>query len=118
MATETITRLIDDLDGSAAERTISFGLDGQAYELDLSTKNITALEKALKPYLVVARSVTPSTRRRTSTSRRSTPSNLRRAPRRDLSAVRDWARVNGYDVTDRGRIPTAVMQAYEDAQQL
>src|SRR4051812_7963183 len=91
VATETITRLIDDLDGSAVERTISFGLDGRAYELDLSAKNITALEKALKPYLAVARGVTPSARHRAAgSSRRSTPRSTQPEPRRDLSAVREW----------------------------
>lgn len=116
MATETITRLIDDLDGSAAERTVRLGLDGQVYELDLNAKNIATLEKIMKPYLEAARSLSPSTRRRASSPRRSTPSSTQRGPRRDLSAVRDWARTNGYNVTDRGRIPATVMQAYEAAQ--
>jgi hypothetical protein len=48
VATETITRLVDDLDGGTAERTVVFGWDGHRYEIDLSKKNITALEKALK----------------------------------------------------------------------
>jgi Lsr2 len=116
VATETITRLVDDLDGSAAERTISFGLDGHVYEIELNAKNIARLEKVLKPFLAAARSTTPPTRRRTAGPRRSTPRSTQRGPRRDLSAVREWARANGYDVTGRGRIPALVMQAYEAAQ--
>jgi hypothetical protein len=115
VAIQTITRLIDDLDGSDAERTVRFGLDGQVYELDLNTKHISALEKAMKPYLDAARSV-QTARRRTSAPKQAAPGSPRRRPRRDLSAIREWARANGHEVTDRGRIPAVVMQAYEAAQ--
>jgi len=54
MATETITRLIDDLDGSEAERTVTFAWDGRTYEIDLSKKNVAALEKTMKPRTPVA----------------------------------------------------------------
>ena len=55
MATETFTRLVDDIDGGKAERTVVFSWDGKGYEIDLSKKNIAALEKALKPYVTAAR---------------------------------------------------------------
>ena len=55
MATETFTRLVDDIDGSKAERTVVFSWDGKGYAIDLSKKNIAALEKALKPYVAAAR---------------------------------------------------------------
>ena len=55
MATETFTRLVDDMDGGKAERTVVFSWDGKGYEIDLSKKNIAALEKALKPYVTAAR---------------------------------------------------------------
>jgi hypothetical protein len=49
VATETITRLVDDLDGGTGERTIVFGWDGHTYEIDLSKKNITALGRHCSP---------------------------------------------------------------------
>jgi hypothetical protein len=113
MATETITRLIDDLDGSEAERTVTFVWDGRAYEIDLSKKNAAALEKVMKPYLAAARSARPTTPR-TSTRGRSTGSGTRR--RRNLQAIREWARTNGHEVSDRGRVPASIVDAYEAAQ--
>jgi hypothetical protein len=113
MATETITRLIDDFDGSETQRTVTFAWDGRTYEIDLNKKNVAAFEKTMKPYLAFARNVrtTPgaSTRRRavaTGTGRR----------RRDLQAIREWARANGHEVSDRGRISVSIVAAYEAAQ--
>ena len=57
MATQTMTKLVDDLDGSTAERTVTFGWDGHTFEIDLSKKNIAALDTALKPYVSAARRV-------------------------------------------------------------
>jgi hypothetical protein len=108
---ETIVTVTDDLDGSKADRTVSFGFDGVTYEIDLSKKNATALEKVLAPYVAAARKAAPTRGRRTGTR-----SNAGAAGRRpDLAAVREWARANGYDVSDRGRVPGAVMQAYDGA---
>ncbi|MCW2491776.1 MAG: putative Lsr2-like protein [Frankiales bacterium] len=108
MATETITRLVDDLDGGTAERTVSFAWDGKSYEIDLSKKNIAAFERAIRPYLTAAR-----TPRSTSGGG---PRQGRRAVstrRTDLPAIRDWARANGHEVSDRGRIAAGVVEAYE-----
>lgn len=112
MATETITRLIDDLDGSDAQRTVTFAWDGRTYEVDLSKKNAAALERVFKPYLAAARSVRPVTAR---SSTRSAGRPGTGARRRDLQAIRDWARAQGHEVSDRGRVPTAVVEAYEAA---
>lgn len=110
---ETIVTLTDDLDGSKAERTISFAFDGVSYEIDLSKKNAAALEEALRPYVAAARNMRPGGRRRGSrTGGRAAAS----AGRRDLSAVRHWAQSNGYDVSDRGRIPAAVLADHDAAQ--
>jgi hypothetical protein len=87
VATETITRLVDDLDGGTAERTIVFGWDGHTYEVDLSKKNITAFEKALKPYLTAARTTRSTTARGPRRGARSGPA----AKRTDLQEIRDWA---------------------------
>lgn len=106
MATETITRLVDDLDGSRADRTVAFSWDGKNYSIDLSKKNIAALDKALRPYVEVARSSTP--RRSRGRSRKSSSNGSG-----DLRAVREWARQHGYQVSDRGRIGAEVLAAYE-----
>ena len=112
MSTETITRLLDDLDGSEAERTVTFAWDGRTYEVDLSKKNIAAFEKTMKPYLAVARSARGASARPAGRSRQAGP----RARRRDdLQVIRDWARANGHSVSDRGRVSASIIEAYEAA---
>jgi Lsr2 len=113
MATETITRLIDDLDGSEAQRTVTFAWDGRTYEIDLSKKNAAAFEKTMKPYLAAARSARATTAR-SSGRGRSAGAGARR--RRDLQVIRDWARANGHEVSGRGRVSASVIEAYEAAQ--
>src|SRR4051794_17291083 len=107
MATETITRLVDDLDGSKADRTVSFSFEGKDYAIDLSKKNIAALEKALRPYTAAGRALAS----RRSRSRGGAKSNGNGSG--DLKAIRDWARENGFQVSDRGRIGADVRTAYE-----
>jgi len=101
MAKTVITTLTDDLDGSKAEQTVVFAYDGKSYEIDLSKKNAAAFEKSLAPYVSAGRRVT-TTRK----SGRPASSGL------DLTAIRTWARRNGYEVSDRGRVPLAVIEAY------
>lgn len=110
MATETLTRLVDDLDGGKAERTVLFSWDGTDYAIDLSKRNIAALEKALAPYLAAARRV-PG--RSAAGRRRRTPAPPGRAGRSDPRAVREWARANGHEVSDRGRIGADILTAYD-----
>jgi hypothetical protein len=107
VATQTFTRLVDDLDGSKAERTVEFSWDGKSYAIDLSKKNLAALEKALRPYLDAARSQRRLTSTKSTTGRRTHSSSI------DLAAVRQWARDNGYTVSDRGRVSKSVVAAYE-----
>lgn len=104
---ETIVTLTDDLDGGKADRTLMFAVDGASYEIDLSKRNAAAFEKALRPYVEVARKV--KTPRGRQGSGRSTGSGRRS----DLSAVREWARANGYDVSDRGRLPGNILDEYD-----
>jgi len=108
MAQKVNIVLVDDLDGGDASETVSFGLDGTTYEIDLSEKNAGSLRTALAPYLGHARKVNGGRRggRKAATS-----SNLGPSPR----LVRDWARSNGYEVSDRGRVPADVIAAYEAA---
>jgi hypothetical protein len=100
--------LIDDIDGSDAVETVSFGLDGTSYEIDLNKKNAAALRDALAGYVGNARKVTGGGRRG---GRRSTAANLGPSARE----VRDWARSNGFKVPDRGRIPAEVREAFDKA---
>lgn len=108
---ETIVTLTDDLDGSKADRTISFAFDGSNYEIDLSKRNANAFEKALSPYLSAARNAS----RRRGPAPRSARRRSSGSKGRDLKAVRDWARENGHPVSDRGRIPSPVLEAYDTA---
>jgi hypothetical protein len=89
--------LVDDLDGSPAVETVSFGLDGRHYEIDLSAANAKQLRKQMKAYINKKRTVAPP------------------APRQEAAAIRQWAKANGYEVAARGRIHRDVVQAYRNA---
>ena len=107
MAQKVNIVLIDDIDGSDADETVAFGLDGTSYEIDLNTKNAAALRDALAGYVGNARKVTGARRGRRTSSASS--SSLGPSARE----VRDWARSNGFKVPDRGRIPADVREAFE-----
>lgn len=111
MATETFVTLIDDLDGSEAVETLVFGLDGATYEIDLNAKNAKRLRDSVAKFVDNARRApradTPRTGRRRVTEVRHS--------REQLQAVRNWARRKGYDVSDKGRVPVAVMDEFEAA---
>lgn len=92
--------LTDDLDGGEAERTVTFSLDGSHYEIELNHSNIAKLSGALEPFITAAR--------KTSTAARRSP-----APTSNLAEVRTWARSQGFQVSDRGRISAEIMEAYE-----
>jgi Lsr2 len=100
--------LEDDLDGTDAEETVTFGLDGVSYEIDLSVDNAAALRDALAPYVGSARRTSgrSSSRRASSRGRTSGPT---------PAEVRDWARAEGREVSDRGRVPADVRAAYDAA---
>ena len=106
MAQRVSIELVDDIDGSEAAETVSFGLDGASYELDLSSANAAQLRETLAGYIGHARKVSGSSRRSSSSSRRSSS---------DARAIREWARANGFTVPDRGRVPSDVKAAYEAA---
>ena len=108
MAQKVQVILVDDIDGGQADETVSFSLDGVAYEVDLSTANAAKLRDSFAPYVGVARKVggrSPSGRGR------------RRAARGDsrTSQIREWAREHGHSVNERGRISAEVVDAYEKA---
>lgn len=121
MARRIIHQLVDDIDGAVlddgAGETVSFTLDGRAYEIDLSEKNAQALHGALQPWIDAARRVTAGgTQAGRGPGRRGSQANQGSAgAKRDLSAVRSWARKNGHEVSDRGRVPASVLEAYDAA---
>src|SRR5512142_2424288 len=106
---QKVTRaLVDDLDGSPAATTVRFGYDGRDYEIERSEAHAAQLDEFLAPYLEHARRVSDGGR----------AGRGRRPPRQtreDTQAIRQWAREQGYQVSDRGRIPTDVVAAYQTA---
>ena len=109
MAKQTIMVLTDDLDGGAADRTIEFGLDGVNYTIDLSEKNAGKFRKALDPYLAVASRIGRTGGSGRIASRAAQPA---RANRDQNQAIREWAAKNGYEVSERGRIPGSIVEAF------
>ena len=103
-------RLIDDLDGQAADETVEFGVDGKNYEIDLSKDNAEKLRDSLTAFVSAARRAGGGRRRGGSAS----SSSARRPSidREQNQAIRDWARKRGMKVSDRGRIPADVLDAY------
>ncbi len=97
--------LVDDIDQSDAVETVTFGLDGKEYTIDLNTKNARKLRDALAPYVAHGRSVSNRG------GRRGAAKSSGAAP----SEIRAWARDNGMDVPERGRVSAAVREAYAAA---
>src|SRR6187549_1747899 len=98
MAQKVHIVLVDDLDGSEATDSVSFGLDGTSYEIDLNEANAAALREALSGYVGHARKVGSARR-----SGRKSSSAAATTDGASAKEIRDWARSNGYDVPDRGR---------------
>lgn len=107
MARTTHVVVTDDLDGSEGAETVTFGLQGVSYSIDLAGENLQKLEDALAPFIQAASKGSPSRRR---------GKGSRGGSRSDSAAIREWARANGHDVPDRGRVPSAIREAYEAAQ--
>lgn len=107
VAKRTVVELLDDVDGTVAEATVSFGVDGVQYEIDLSAANAAKLRKDLAKWTDKARRV-PGARR--ASGRRTGAGSSYKS-----SDVREWANANGYKVALRGRIPAEVQQAYDAA---
>ena len=112
-------RLVDDLDGEAADETVEFGIDGRNYEIDLSKENAGRLRDALADFVAAARRA--GGRRRSgngagtgnnSGGAGSAPKGRSAIDREQNQAIRDWARKRGMKVSDRGRIPAEVLEAY------
>lgn len=114
MAQKVLVQLVDDLDGTSSNdiSTVTFGLDGVTYEIDLNEDNANNLREHLAEYIASARRTGGRVKRggspvATSGSGRN---------REQTQAIREWAKKNGHEVSDRGRIPAAVIDAFEAAQ--
>jgi hypothetical protein len=108
VAQKVQTLFIDDLDGSEAEGTVRFGLDGAEYEIDLNAQHAQALRETLERYIGAARRA-PGARRPVRGRRRASGSGP------DSTEVRDWARSQGIEVKDRGRVPAELIVKFQSA---
>jgi len=107
MARKVVETILDDIDGSEGASTVTFAFDGKSYEVDLSDKNRDKLAKALEPYISAGRT--------TSSARRSSGGTSRSSNKAELQKIREWANANGHSVSERGRIPASIVEAYEAA---
>jgi len=109
VAQKVQTLFIDDLDGSVAEGTVRFGLDGTEYEIDLNAEHAQALRDALERYISAARRAGNSARRPVRSGRKAPASGL------NTIEVREWAKAQGIDVKDRGRVPAELVVKFKAA---
>ena len=114
MAQKIQVLLVDDLDGGTATETVAVGLDGSGYEIDLSSENADKVREALAPFVGHARRAS-----RTTTVKPGTPGRPGRSgariDREQTQAIREWARKNGHKVSERGRIPASIFEAYNSS---
>ncbi len=109
MAQKVQTLFIDDLDGSEAEGTVRFGLDGVEYEIDLNVDHAQELREALAPYVSAARRAGGGARRPAKTGRKAPAGGL------NTTEVREWAKAQGIEVKDRGRVPAELVVKFKAA---
>jgi Lsr2. len=107
VAKQTTVTLVDDLDGTEADEQVEFAVDGKAYEIDLSASNSARLREALAPFISAARRTT-GRRRSGSAAAPARPS----TDREQNQAIREWAHAQGMKISERGRIPSNVLEAY------
>jgi hypothetical protein len=108
MAQKIQTLFVDDIDGGDAEGTVRFALDGTDYEIDLSSKHTNELHKALGVYIGHARKVGGARRASRGPGRRG-------ASTVDTHKVREWAKEQGIEIKDRGRVPADIVTRYREA---
>ncbi|OLL70127.1 Histone protein Lsr2 [Pseudonocardia sp. Ae168_Ps1] len=107
-------RLVDDLTGEEAAETVEFGFDGRSYEIDLTAGNARAFRDALATYVAAARRAAAGERGAGRRSSRAASAVSAAESREQNRQVREWARQNGFTVSERGRIPAEVLTAYAE----
>src|SRR5438128_1776349 len=107
MARKTVVELLDDIDGTPADGTVAFALDGVNYQIDLSTAHAGQLRAALAPFAAKARK--PA---KTRTGRVAKPAGRSGGDRERSAQIRAWATQHGIQVSDRGRIPAQLVEAF------
>ncbi|WP_372671778.1 histone-like nucleoid-structuring protein Lsr2 [Amycolatopsis kentuckyensis] len=112
MAQKVLVEILDDIDGSTAAQTVQFGLDGVTYEIDLSDDNAASLRDELARYIAAGRRI-GGRKVRVATGQSTTTSTTDRERNQQIRA---WANANGYEVSERGRLSSEVIAAYEQAQ--
>lgn len=114
MAKTTVVQYVDDIDGKDLKEavTVEFGVDGRTYEFDTSPAHAREFKRDLDKYLAVSRPAGVSRRGR---GGRGGSRSRAAKPKHDTVAVRTWARANGFEVSDRGRISAEIIAAYEAA---
>ena len=118
MAQQVNVKFVDDLDGSDAAGTVSFAIDGRAYEIDLSEDNAARLRDSLASFVAAARKsggTGAAAGRRTQKMTASSGRRPQPLDREQTAAIRAWARQNGHQVSDRGRISKTVVDAFQAA---
>ncbi|GIG93018.1 histone-like nucleoid-structuring protein Lsr2 [Plantactinospora endophytica] len=110
MAKQVIHKLVDDLDGGDADETVKFSLDGVQYEIDLSTANADKLRNAFAPYTGSGQKLGRSAVVVGSRAARRRGNAV--ADREQNKAIRAWAKKEGRDISDRGRIPQEIVDEY------
>lgn len=112
MARRIVHQLVDDLDGTLLEpgagETVLFSIDGVAYEIDLTDAHAEAFRSSFAPYTDAARRVSSGRPAAAAAPRR-------RASQTDYAPIRAWAAENGHQISDRGRVPASIIEAYEAA---
>ncbi|HET9143933.1 MAG TPA: Lsr2 family protein [Actinophytocola sp.] len=116
MAQKVLVQYVDDLDGIPGDdvSTVTFALDGVSYEIDLREENASRLRESLADYVDSARRVGGRVRRGATPASAPVRSADTRS-KEQTKAIREWAKKNGYDLAERGRIPANVIAAFEDA---
>jgi hypothetical protein len=110
MAQKVSTVLIDDLDGSEADTTVAFGLDGAHYEIDLTAGHASELRDILAPYVAAARRSPGNPSRRPNRGGRRAS-----ASESNPAEIRDWAKTHGIEVSERGRVPADLRVKFRQA---
>jgi nucleoid-associated protein Lsr2 len=109
VAQKVQTLFVDDIDGSSADGTVRFGLDGTDYEIDLNGDHAQALRDALAPYITAGRRASGGARRPPRSGRKASANGL------NTTEVREWAKAQGIEVKDRGRVPAELVIKFKAA---